>query len=242
MCIVKGKLLLQLQRTRASRYVMPQGFVCSKENRPCGQKRFVARNSPLSNPTSSRQAQPNRLIWHIAIECRWFLSNEVPEVQSNFRKHLRMLLGPLHALGPRLAPVLGAAELSCQDDIEGLNLFLGPLDTGTHHGRRETTLEAAHRVLDNCKVHEGYLPDVEVQVSLEDTLAVTQVSKVPASFTFALINSPRALLDDAAPRLKICLSRAVLVPKPTKPADVLLSLAHFAVRATQLASDEPSQA
>jgi hypothetical protein len=74
--------------------------------------------------------------------------------------------------------VLGAAELSCQDDIEGLDLSLGPLDTGAHHGRREAALEASYRVFDDGEVHEGYLPYVEVKVSLEDTLAVSKLASV----------------------------------------------------------------
>lgn len=81
-----------------------------------------------------------------------------------------MLLSPIHALIPNLAPTLRAAELSGQDDIEGLDLFLGPLDASTHHWRWEAALEATDCVLDDGEVYERQLPDIEVQIALEDAL------------------------------------------------------------------------
>lgn len=79
---------------------------------------------------------------------------KVPEIQSNLRKHLCVFLGLFHALDPRLTPMLGAAELPRQDDIESLDLVLGPFDTGAHHRWREADLEAADRVLDDGEVHK----------------------------------------------------------------------------------------
>lgn len=104
------------------------------------------------------------------------LADEAAEIQTHLREHLRMLLGPLHALVPSLCLALGAAELPRQDDIEGLDLLLGPLDAGAHHGRWEAALEAADRVLDDGEVDERQLPDVEVQIALENTLPVEIIS------------------------------------------------------------------
>lgn len=133
--------------------------------------------SSFAYSSSLRQAQSNGLISHIAIDCRRFLSDKISEVKPNFGKHLSMLPCPLHAFRPRLTPVFSAAELPRQDDIECLDLFLCPLDTGAHHGRREAALEAGDRILDDAKVDEGQLPDIEMQVSLENTLTIRPISK-----------------------------------------------------------------
>lgn len=104
------------------------------------------------------------------------LADEAAEIQSHLREHLRMLLGSLHALVPRLRPTLGATKLPRQDGIERFDLLLGPLDAGAHHGRGEAALEAADCVLDDGEVDEGQLPNVEVQISLENALPVETVS------------------------------------------------------------------
>lgn len=82
-----------------------------------------------------------------------------------------MLVSLVHALPPGLAAALRAAELTCQDAVEGLDLFLGPLDAGTHHRWREAALEAADGVADDGEVNKRELPDVEVEVTLKDALS-----------------------------------------------------------------------
>lgn len=101
------------------------------------------------------------------------LPNKIPKVKPNLGQHLGMLFGSIHAQRPYLTLLLRAAELPRQDDVECLYLLLGPLDAGAHHWRREAALEAVYRVADDGKVDKRQLPDVQVEVSLEDTLPGT---------------------------------------------------------------------
>lgn len=122
---------------------MPSTYVC-----PSLRWLFVPMITLLTAKAASRQTQSNRSVGFVPVDSRRLLSYKVPEIQSNLGKHLGMDPGPFHALVPRLTPMLGAAELPRQDDIKGLDLVLGPFDTGAHHWWREAALEAADRVLD----------------------------------------------------------------------------------------------
>lgn len=53
-------------------------------------------------------------------------------------------------------------------------MLLAPFNASTHHWGWEATLEALDRVVDDHEVHKRDLPNVKVQVSLEDTLSVVQ--------------------------------------------------------------------
>ena len=81
-----------------------------------------------------------------------------------------MLMRLSHALVPCGSIALRAAELPRQNRIERLHLFLSPAHTGAHHRRREARLEAADRVADDGEIHKRELPDVQVEVALEDAL------------------------------------------------------------------------
>ena len=81
-----------------------------------------------------------------------------------------MLLGPLKTLRPGFASTLGAAELPGENEVESLNLLLSPFDAGAHHWGREAALEAFDRVMDDHEVDEGELPNIQVQVPLENAL------------------------------------------------------------------------
>ena len=83
-----------------------------------------------------------------------------------------MLLGPVHALRPNLTALLGTAQLPGQRGVEGIHLLLGPFDARAHHGIGEACLKAAHRVADEGKIDKRDLPNVEVQIALEDALPV----------------------------------------------------------------------
>lgn len=83
-----------------------------------------------------------------------------------------MLLCSIHTLGPDGTPSVCAAQLPAKDAVECFDLFLGPFDAGAHHRARETVLKAGNRILDEGEVHEGDLPDVEMEVALENALSV----------------------------------------------------------------------
>jgi hypothetical protein len=70
--------------------------------------------------------------------------------------------------------LLCAAQLSCQNDIERLDFFLGPFHASAHHWRWETALKAQNGVVNNGKVHKRQLPNVEMEISLENALSATQ--------------------------------------------------------------------
>jgi hypothetical protein len=107
------------------------------------------------------QTEPYRL--GLAIGNRLLLSllaNELSEIEVHLCEHLRVRLGAFHALLPDLAVLFDTAELSVEDHVEVLNLFLGPLDASAEHGLREARLEAGHGVAYDAKVCERELPDV----------------------------------------------------------------------------------
>ena len=104
---------------------------------------------------------------------RWhghILADQILEVEPNLGEHARMCLSSVHTLRPDQTALLCTAELACQYQVECFHLFLGPSHTSAHHGRREAALEAAHRVSDDRKVDERQLPDVEMEITLEDAL------------------------------------------------------------------------
>ena len=100
------------------------------------------------------------------------LADEVPEVEVDLLEHMGVLPGALDAGTPGVAAALHAAELTGQDAVERVDLLLSPLDARAHHRLREAPLKAAHRVPDDAEVHERELPDVRLQIALENTLPV----------------------------------------------------------------------
>lgn len=132
-------------------------------NKPNGRRQLIRAPEAQTNRTISSHS-------HL-LSTLHFLPDQVSEVQTDVRQHLGMVLGPIHTQRPHFAVLISAAELASEDDIERLDLFLGPLDTRTHHHRGEAALEAADRVADDGEVDERQFPDVEVEVSLKDALS-----------------------------------------------------------------------
>lgn len=81
-----------------------------------------------------------------------------------------MLFRLIHALLKSGTTSFSAAQLSGKNDIESVNLFLGPLDARTHEQRWETGLKSRDSVFDDGEVDKGQLPDVLMQVAFENAL------------------------------------------------------------------------
>jgi hypothetical protein len=84
-----------------------------------------------------------------------------------------MLMRQIHTLCPDLAILLYTTELPLEDYVELINVLLRPLDAGGHELLREALLEHVDRVLDDGKVDEGDLEDIDGDIALEDALPVT---------------------------------------------------------------------
>jgi hypothetical protein len=84
-----------------------------------------------------------------------------------------MLFRLVHTLIISGTTSFGAAQLSGKNDIESVNLFLGPLDACTHEQRWKTGLKCRDSVFDDGEVDKGQLPNVLMQVALENALPST---------------------------------------------------------------------
>ena len=140
-----------------------------------------------------------------------------------------MRLGPVHAVVPHFPTLLGTAQLSCEDDIERLYRLLGPLDTRAHHGLREAALEAGHRVADDAEINKRQLPDVEMEIALENALSekVSVILMQPAhssEWSGVLALLPGSFLDKFAPGFQIGLPGPVFRSKTCQPSSVAFGL------------------
>lgn len=98
--------------------------------------------------------------------------HQAAKVQADLTEHVAMLLGLRQAPRPDLTALLDTAQLAGQGGVEGIHLLLGPFDAGAHHRVRKACLEAADSVADQGEVNKRNLPNVEVQITLEDALPV----------------------------------------------------------------------
>lgn len=124
----------------------------------------------------SRHTQPHRsLRLHNlpTILLRHATRHQFRKVQSNLLQHTRMLLREIQTLVPRGVVALHTTQLPLQDDVEVVNMFLGPLDTGRHQRVRKARLERGDGVLDDEEVDVGDLEDVVGEIAFECALPVS---------------------------------------------------------------------
>lgn len=61
-------------------------------------------------------------------------------------------------------------ELACQNIVEVIQMFLGPLDASAHHQGRKALLVYMDSVLDQSEINKGDLEDVMVKVAFKENL------------------------------------------------------------------------
>lgn len=80
-----------------------------------------------------------------------------------------MFMHDIKTFVPDRSAPLHAAKLAAEQGIESVEVCLGPPDAGTGHHAGEALLVDADGVLDQGKVDEGDLEDVEWEITLENT-------------------------------------------------------------------------
>jgi hypothetical protein len=78
-----------------------------------------------------------------------------------------------HARRPNLPIPFRATQLTCENGIKRIDLFLSPLYARTHEQRWEAGLKGRDRVPYNREVHKGHGPDVLLEVTFKDALSET---------------------------------------------------------------------
>ena len=81
-----------------------------------------------------------------------------------------MLPGAVHAFLPGWTILLDIAELTGQNVVEVIQMFLGPLDASTHHQGRKALLVYMYGILDQGEINKGYLEDVVVKIAFKENL------------------------------------------------------------------------
>lgn len=94
-----------------------------------------------------------------------------------------MLLRQLQTLVPDLALLINAAELALQDDVEVVDMFLGPLDAGGHEGLGKAGLEGGDSVFDEEEVDVRDLEDVGWVGAFECALSVPLLARILGEMT-----------------------------------------------------------
>ena len=79
-------------------------------------------------------------------------ANQLPKIQPHNPQHARMFLRQLQTLIPDLALLINAAELPLQNNVEVVDVFLGPLDAGGHERLGKAGLECGDCVFDEEEV------------------------------------------------------------------------------------------